>query len=531
MLSRRRCNSIRFQSNLGVFLFCLLCAAAHAQESTQQDLGEGEKAKVQIKSLKITGNTAISTEELNSIVRPHLSAALDLAALQKIAKLITGEYVNRGYILARAYVPQQEVHDGVAEVDVLEGKVREILVEGNKYYSTDFIRRAFARVFGEKAFRQDLLEKTLLLLNDYPDLKATALLQSGTDAGTTDIVVHVEDQRPIHLLLDYNNFGSEFVSRHRFGAEVNVGNVIIEGSSLSIRGLTGSKPADFLYGRTFYSAPVNGYDTKLGFGIFGGNFDVGREFAKLDINGKIWGYDVSLSHPLIKSRFQILKADFAYESKDTQQFLLGSLSSRDKIRMLRAGLSYENVDSTGRNFVTLGLFQGLGHAFGAMENNDPRSSRLGADNRFTRFNLNLARLQRIHERMSLILRAAGQTSTDSLVAGEQFSLGGPDTVRGYPQGEVLGDDAYNVSAEVRLSPLPNKEIAQLAFFIDHGAVSIKKQVPGQSKYDDLTGAGVGVRLYLPYNVNFRFDVGFPIKPSRTSSGDRHVFYLQAGVKF
>ena len=488
--------------------------------------------KVWIKSIRITGNQAIRTEEFERIVKPYTGNELDLSELKKIADLVSEEYRSRGYLLARAYIPEQEIQDGAVDIAVLEGKVGEIIVKGNKNYSADFIKRSFTRVFDDGNINHGPLEKSLLLLNENSDLKAKAILEAGKKPGTTDIVVNVEDKLPLHLALDYNNFGSKFVSRHRFGAELSLSRFLpVEGSSLSIRGVMGSDPSDLLYGRTSYVLPINSYGTRLGFSASGGDFDVGREFAELNIKGNTWGYGVSLSHPFIRTRFQSLTGEFGFESKDTKQFLLDSLSSRDRIRMLRAGLNYDRLDSTGRNLISLDLFQGLGEAFGAMENNDPRSSRIGADNRFTKLNLNLARAHRISEWFSLILRASGQVSTASLVAGEQFSLGGADSVRGYPQGEFLGDDAYNLSAEFRVSPLTNNEIAQLAFFIDHGAVSVKKPADGQGKYHALTGAGFGVRFSLPYDFHARFDVGFPLKPAKVSSGDRPIYYIQAAVRF
>ena len=114
---------------------------------------------------------------------------------------------------------------------------------------------------------------------------------------------------------------------------------------------------------------------------------------------------------------------FTVESKDATQFLLGDLFSRDKIRMLRAGLNYDWIDRTGRNFIALSIFQGLSDALGAMESNDTKSSRFGADNRFTKAYLNLVRVQRIVDRVSIILRGAGQATTRPLVAIEEFYIG------------------------------------------------------------------------------------------------------------
>jgi hemolysin activation/secretion protein len=118
-----------------------------------------------------------------------------------------------------------------------------------------------------------------------------------------------------------------------------------------------------------------------------------------------------------------------------------------------------------------------------------------------------------------------------LTATEEFYIGGADSVRGYPPGEFLGDDGYSVSTELRVSPLLNQEILQLALFVDHGAVSIKDPPPGIKKNQQLTGAGFGFRSNLPYNINGRLDVGFPVEPAKASSGGRPTLYIQAGVRF
>jgi len=83
-------------------------------------------------------------------------------------------------------------------------------------------------------------------------LKAKALLKAGQEPGTTEIIVDVEDQLPLHLALDYN--GSKSVSRNRFGAELTLSKfLLIEGNSLSVRGVMGSDPSAQLYGRTSHA--------------------------------------------------------------------------------------------------------------------------------------------------------------------------------------------------------------------------------------------------------------------------------------
>jgi hemolysin activation/secretion protein len=121
---------------------------------------------------------------------------MGLAELEEIAGLVTAEFGDRGYTLARAYIPAQDIQDGIVEIVVVEGKVGEIIVKGNKNYSTDFIKRGFTPVVEQSVIKHSSLEKSLLLLNEYPDLKLKATLEAGKEPGTTDIVATVEDRLP-----------------------------------------------------------------------------------------------------------------------------------------------------------------------------------------------------------------------------------------------------------------------------------------------------------------------------------------------
>ena len=510
---------------LVVLLLTLFQQSARAQDHPPT-------TKVLVKAYKINGTSVIASAELESIVAPYVGREMDLTELEKVADVVTTALRDKGYSLARAYIPAQEIKDGNLEIAVLEGRVGEIIVRGNQNYSSEFIKRGFTPVVRDGAIKQNSLEKSLLVLNEYPDLKATAVLEAGQEPGATDIVVTVKDKLPFHLVMDYDNFGTESVSKNRFGLEVNLGRfLIVEGSSLSLRAVIGSDPKSYHYGRASYLLPINGYGTKLGFLGYGGDFDVGQELSEFNITATTWGYSPYLTHPLVRTRGANLTGEFGFESKDSTQWLLGSLFSRDRVRMLRMGLNADWIDRTGRNFISFSILQGLEEALGAMENSDSKSSRFGADNRFTKAYVNWARVQKVIDRVSIILRGSGQASTRPLVVTEQFFIGGADSVRGYPPGEFLGDSGYNVSTELRVSPLPNQDILQLAFFVDHGGVSIKDPPPGVKKSHQLTGAGYGFRLSLPYNINGRFDVGFPVRPAKTSSGDRPTLYIQAAARF
>ncbi|MCM8763440.1 MAG: BamA/TamA family outer membrane protein, partial [Candidatus Omnitrophica bacterium] len=130
----------------------------------------------------------------------------------------------------------------------------------------------------------------------------------------------------------------------------------------------------------------------------------------------------------------------------------------------------------------------------------------------------------------------------NLVAAEQFSLGGPDSVRGYPLSEYLGDYGYNLSAELRVKPAFLKaripftndvlsEIMQFAFFIDHGGIFLKRPSLGEAKNEYLTGAGFGFRFAFNKDFYVRVDCGFPIGEKEPSTDYNNTWYVQAVKHF
>lgn len=503
-------------------VFLLLCAnSLQASEDV-----------VPVSEIRLTGNTVIASEELRAIVGEYEGKGLSLPDLQVAASLISEEYKKRGYIHATAYLPEQVVTDGVVEIAILEGRLGEIRVEGNhKYYSTEFIKKHFDPIVKRGAINQDDLERALLVLNGYPKLYVKATLQTGSEPGTIDIIIKAENSRPINVTLDYNNYGSRFVSRSRYGITFEVGNLIKEGSLLSLRAVTGDEPNELFFYRGQYTIPIGTLGTKAGVYYAAGDFDVGREFAVLDFKGEMETFGIFLAHPLIKKRVKSLYVEVSFDSKQTKQSILGLKLSEDNIRSLRGGLTYESTGTSGRTAASFFVTQGLGEGLGAMSNDDPFASRIGADNSFTKFNVNALRLQRIAKPLYVLLKLSGQLSSDSLVVIEQFPLGGADSVRGYPKSEILGDIGYAATAELRLAPFKKREIFQFVLFIDNGRISVKNPLPGQEKSKSLTGGGMGVRMSISKAFDLRADVGFPLWPEASSEGTDAIFYAQIVKKF
>jgi len=494
-----------------------------------------------VKGFLFKGNTVVSKEQLEAITEPYVGQALELPLLESAAQAVTDYYRKKGYTFASAYVPQQDVKFGVVELAVLEGRIGDVTVSGNEHYSSLFIKGHFAQAMEENVARNESLERGLLLLNEYPGLKTSATLEPGKSAGATDVHVTAEDKRPLHFMLDMNNYGFNTISRYRFGAGVEVGNVLVDGGTLTLNGIMGNQPNQLLFGMANYSMPIGVHGTKLVVGGSDGKFDVGGQLDFLQIRGRITTGDITVTHPFIKSRFQNILGEFGFSAKHNTLTLLGNEIGNDDIRALKLGVNWDRLDLSGRWYASVYGFQGLGQFLGGMADNSAQSTRQGADNRFTKATIATGRIQSLGHDVLLVVKGSGQITTGPVVVIEQMLLGGPDSVRGYQLGERFVDEGYTVSAETRIPFFPSlmptalKE-TQGAIFIDYGAGLQRNPSPGEQRSTSMTGTGVGLQTQLPwYSSSVRLDLGFPIGPKPiggTISGDRSpTFYFQVATRF
>jgi hemolysin activation/secretion protein len=494
-----------------------------------------------VKGFLFKGNTVIGKEQLESISDPYIGQPLELPLLESAAQAVTDYYRKKGYTLALAYVPQQDVKFGVVELAVLEGRIGDITVSGNKYYSSSFIKGHFAQAMEDNVARNESLERGLLLLNEYPGLKTSATLEPGKSVGATDVHVTAEDKRPLHFMLDMNNYGFNNISRYRFGAGVEVGNLLVDGGTLTLNGVMGNHPNQLLFGMANYSMPIGVHGTKLVVGGSDGKFDVGGQLAFLQIRGHITTGDITVTHPFIKSRFQNILGEFGFSAKHNKLTLLDNLIGDDDIRALKLGVNWDLLDLSGRWYASVYGLQGLGQFLGGMADNSAQSTRQGADNRFTKATLAAGRIQSLGHDVLLVVKGSGQITTGPVVVIEQMLLGGPDSVRGYQLGERFVDEGYTVSAETRIPFFPSLmptalKQTQGAIFIDYGAGLQRNPSPGEQRSTSMTGTGVGLQTQLPwYSSSVRLDLGFPIGPKPiggTISGDRSpTFYFQVATRF
>lgn len=501
---------------------------------TTQDTAATETPSAGAKTLKVDsfsvqGNTLLTEAEIKGAVGGFEGRELTLAEMKEAAARLTDVYRGKGYLLVRAIIPKQSFGSGPVKIQVLEGKVGDVTVEGGKHYSQDFVKAHIDAATKDGNFQVDRFQRQLLLLNEYSDLSAQAVLRPGSDKGTTDIVVKVEDDSPIHFGLDYNNWGIPETGENRAGATFDAGNIFTDGDAFRLRGVL-QFPTDetSTYFQVRYDAPINVNGTRVGLEYQRGDFSSGDGLAQiLDVRGDADIISGFASHALVRTLEHSSDLALTLSQKNVRNNIFGNVPlAREDYLAARIDYRGDWRSISGRTLLAASLTKGFGGDGGPLVSN-PR-----ANDDFTKINLDAMRIQHLSSNLYGVVRASGQIGFDSLYSIEQFALGGISSVRGFTQAELLGDSGYAITGELRWSPITDDpEIFQVVTFIDHGGVSLHNKFPGELPEDSLTGAGFGFRSSLNENTHLTLDVGFPISPSETRRGDSAVVYGGIQTRF
>jgi len=499
--------------------------------------------KIPVKTFRVEGFTILSGEQIRTLVSPWEGKELTLEEIQGVANRITARYRELGYLLVNAYVPQQTVREGEILIRIVEGRLDKVTVTGNRRYSETFIEKHLDSLRRDPSLRESTLERSLLVLNDYPYLSVNALLQAGEAPGTTDLMIRAEERTPFSGSLSYDNFGSKTTSRSRIGLTLETGSLLLTGDQLTLRGVTGLDQIDLdmlSYGRIDYLVPLGYNGTKAGLYYTNSRYEGGEELGVLDVNGKSDLLGIYVTHPLYRRLTRSLDVRFGFDCKNMTDYILDETLSRDRIRVFSLGVGYDFLDDyRGRNSLNFTVYRGVRDLFGGSGRHDSDVSRKGADGSFSKYTLDLSRYQQLPGYNSLILRGSGQLSADRLFVVEQFSLGGIGSVRGFDSSTYDGDSGYTVSAELQTSPFfPEKTLfgrrigdtIKLAFFGDHGGGFRNDPEPGESRDEYLSSLGAGLRLYVGNSFSARLDWAVPKQDDKFDAKKAET-YVSAAVSF
>lgn len=470
----------------------------------QPAAGVEQGEKLTLRQVKFMGDNLEPEPELQKLARSYLGKEIGIADLKELCGRISQYLQSKDYAVAKAYLPKQDIVDGVVTIAVVGGRYGDIHIKNNTSLKEAVIHRETTCLKSGDYIRTSSLERAILLLNDLSGVNAKAYLSAGSKLGTSDLNIDINPANEnVKWQLNYDNFGSYNVGPNEIGLTANWNNPSRQGDHLYLRLNTGAvsgvgadNSKGLLLGAFNWQAPIGSDGGKISVGYSKLNYVLGRSFAGSGFAGTAKTMNLNWTKPLLRSRLNNLTLAAGFDNARLSNDYPSLSGAEQTINRLNLGLAGYNIDANGMNNFIVTWTSGHAKLDSNAERIDNGAKSAG---HYNKISYNLTRQQSLTDRLALEMKLNGQFADKNLVSYEKLSLGGPYGVRAYGVGEASGDDGWLGTAELHWL-LPKTENVQLVAFGDIGKVTINHNpwsaVAGENT-TTLAGYGLGLNWDRP----------------------------------
>ena len=483
-----------------------------------------------LQKINFEGNTKIPSEELEKLGLEVLGEDVFFDELLEVCQKVTNYYRAKGYLTSYATVPPQRIVDGVATIRIVESKVGEMNIEGEKWTREWYLRHIIMGKAGLRegdVFNAKNLQRAMKEINkeDYVQVQTEVERQAEGDENTT-ITLNVRDRFPVNLNFSYDDYGRSYTGSQRVSFLVGMDNLTGLGDKIYGGTILSSGATGWMAG---YSLPVSSYGTRLSFDFSDSHVRLGGPYKNLNVKGNAQSYFFKLTQPIIQTAKSdlIFYTGYDYVNANTSANIAGNplRLSNYNLNVWRSGLYGMTDDNYGRWLGNLGVDFGMGgDGHGAIQ-----------DTTFFKVTAGATRVQRLFGRSMGIVRVNGQYSPNKLFAAEQMQMGGPYTLRGYQPAELIGDYGVTGTVEYRF-PVPFldrilpkvDERLKLAVFYDWGWLG---ENGGIYNYPQQFLHSVGFGTYVNFTdwLTAQVGVGFPLGRDYNENTARFYFSVNSDL--
>ena len=466
-----------------------------------------------VTSYRIEGPPLISAGTVQRILCRYTGPRCTLAEIEAARAALQRAYADAGYNAVMVFLPAQKLQSGVVLFRLNSPHIGAIHVAGGPYYDRANVLRSLpALVVGEIPNMRDI-NAELALANENPSKYTTVQLSRGEEPGTITANAAVKGESPWRTFLTLNNTGNPQTGTFLLGVGMQYANVANRDQVLTLQYTTapGHIGRVNAYG-IGYSIPFYRLDGSLNFFAGYTNINAGTVGQVFNVTGK--GLFMGLHYD------QHLQSSRHYQQELT--YGLDYTAYRNNISFLGTPIG-NNVTVHPLSLTYSGRYIGRKSSFSARlsavqnipwgANGGSRAfalNRVGANPDYHLLRLYMDYRQMLWGQWEFRMFSDGQFTTNALVPGAQFGLGGLHSVRGFYDREYTGDSGIQGTVEVyspsfsRSLGLPDASLRALAFY-DSGWAWLNDSQPGDTPYLNISSAGVGLDLVVARNLSFKLD--------------------------
>jgi len=475
-------------------------------------------------------------------VQPYLGQPVTMKLLAELTRSIVAYYRDHDRPVVNVYVPQQSITSGFVQVVVLESRVEKVDAIGARWFSNQDLRGE-VRLRPGDPISSSQMRNDLDWINRNPFLQSNLLLAPGDSPGTTDVLLRTQDRFPLRVYGGYEDSGNQFTGEDRILTGFNYGNLFGLGQQLSYQFTTASDVNKFTAHAGTYIIPLPWRHELTFFGSYSDTqADVGSGFNTGGVNWQISGrYEIPLPGTAKFSESVTGGFDFK-RSNNSLAFGIVSLSDTNTdVDQFVLGYQASFLDDYGSTSASATGFWSPGEISGYNNTPDYLMQRAGAKADYTYGQFTFNRVTRLPLDFTWTVRGEIQESDANLLPSEELGLGGYETVRGYEEREVNGDNGFLASTEVATPPVSLAQLFgcttikdQLQFigFVDYGGTSLHQATPSDiNPNSNLLGVGPGLRYAITPYLSLRFDYGFQMIDTGLGNGEHSRAHVGVVVSY
>lgn len=503
-----------------------------ALEEIQAQPADANDVRMLVSGVKVSGNQLFDHALLEGLVSDLVGGQHNFSEIDAAVARITHYYRDHGYLVARAYLPVQDLKDGIIQINILEGQLGQPRINNAAKVTDSAVADYFNRLKSGAALESGEVDRAVLLVSDLAGVGgARATLQPGASVGTSDLIVEVGPGQRYVADVELDNYGSYYTGKNRLGGAVAVNSPFALGDQFTVRALVSDD--DMQYGRISYQVPVSNNGLKLGLAYSDMRYTLGKQYTDNNFHGTASSASIFATYPFIRSQLVNLYGTLTYEQKDLHDVNADIIDK--KVRLVNFGLTGNRQDTLwGGGFNTIETSLVIGDLTMDPTSLSQDQSGAKAEGTFEKLNVNLSRLQRLTDRDALSISLSFQQANKNLNSSEKFYLGGVNGVRAMPQSEAGGDEGWMVNAELRHD---FTELLQGVVFFDTGTVHVNHNpyIADAANVRNISGVGLGINahykaLQLKSALAVRTHGGTAL--SEPASEDSDVrFWVQVGGAF
>lgn len=519
-----------------VVAYCLAIQIVAAQPAA---------TRFRVERYEVAGMNPLSAKATAKVLQNYLGEHEGLEGVQAAADALESSLRTAGHSFHRVILPPQTLQGGVVKFEVVEFVLGEIKIKDNRYFKEHNIRNSLRPLIKGQAPNTQKLSHALNFANQHPAKQISLSFRESDQARAVDASLEIKDRNPMSFFSALQNTGTEETGELRFTLGYQHTNLFNRDHNAAVVFTTSEESGTVQQAGFSYRIPFYSHAGSVSINYTNSDVESGQieDFFSISGKGSVTGLAYQYMIPG-SSRYRH-SISLSYDDKLFENVIevdgqeqVGSGSG--DVRTSPISLTYAGTLSTLRTSFGYSATMVTNQAGGSNSSSDDyQNIRDGADPDWTAVRYALNYDWRFVGKWMLRLRYLGQQAGEPLVPGEQFGLGGANSVRGYEERSVLGDNGWQFNTEIWAPAMLNDSLYTL-LFVDTGEAETEEFIdPTAIDTSDLntnttqepSSVGIGVRWNWGETLAVKADFASVLETVGTTEDGDSFFHFSLFYRF